>query len=71
VSKEFIEVVRRLATDEEFRAEFMGDPRKCLSDLGVSSEMVEKVVPALMAAVATGGIILQDVEPLSTQLGWR
>jgi hypothetical protein len=71
MSKEFIEVARRLATDEEFRAEFMGDPRKCLSDLGVSSEMVEKVVPALMAAVATGGIILQDVEPLSTQVGWR
>jgi hypothetical protein len=71
MSKEFMEVVRRLATDEEFRAEFMGDPRKCLSDLGVSSEMVEKVVPALMAAVAAGGIILQDVEPLSTQVGWR
>jgi hypothetical protein len=71
VSKELKEVVRRLATDEEFRAEFMGNPRKCLSDLGVSGEMVEKVVPALMAAVAAGGIILQDVEPLSNQLGWR
>ena len=71
MSKEFTEVVRRLATDEEFRAEFMGNPRKCLSDLGVSTEMVEKLVPALMAAIATGGIILGDVQPLSPQLGWR
>jgi hypothetical protein len=71
VSKEFMDVVRRLATDEEFRAEFMDDPRKCLSDLGVSRDMVEKLVPALMAAIATGGIILSDVQPLSPQVGWR
>ena len=71
MSKEFVEVVRRLATDEEFRAEFMDDPRKCLSDLGVSRDMVEKLVPALMAAIATGGIILSDVQPLSPQVGWR
>ena len=71
MSKEFMDVVRRLATDEEFRAEFMDDPRKCLSDLGVSRDMVEKLVPALMAAIATGGIILSDVQPLSPQVGWR
>jgi hypothetical protein len=71
VSKEFMDVVRRLATDEEFRAEFMDDPRKCLSDLGVSRDMVEKLVPALMAAIATGAIILNDVQPLSPQVGWR
>jgi len=71
VSKEFMDVVRRLATDEEFRAEFTDDPRKCLSDLGVSRDMVEKLVPALMAAIATGGIILSDVQPLSPQVGWR
>ena len=71
MSKELMDVVRRLATDEEFRAEFMDDPRKCLSDLGVSRDMVEKLVPALMAAIATGGIILSDVQPLSPQVGWR
>ena len=69
--KEFIDVVRRLATDEEFRAEFMDDPRKCLSDLGVSRDMVEKLVPALMAAIATGGIILSNVKPPSPEVGWR
>jgi hypothetical protein len=71
VPKEFVDVARRLATDEEFRAEFMGDPRKSLSDLGVSGEMVEKLVPVVMAAIAMGGIILSDVQPLSPGIGWR
>jgi hypothetical protein len=71
VSKEFVEAVKQLVTDEELRADFLENPRKSLADLGVPNQMVERLVPALMAAIAAGGVILQDIEPLYDQVGWR
>jgi len=71
MSKEMFEVVQRLATDEEYRAEFIADPRKRLTDLGISAEMVERLVPALLAALAAGPVVLNQIEPLSPMVGWR
>ena len=74
MSKELLQVVQQLATDEEFRAEFMADPRKRLSELGVSAEMVERLVPALVAALAAGPVVLNKIDPdliLSPMLSWR
>jgi hypothetical protein len=71
VSKELLEVAKLLATDEDYRADFMNNPRKSLSDLGFSGDMVERLVPALMAVITAGGIFLHEVEPLSIPVGWR
>ena len=74
MSKELFQVVQQLATDEEFRAEFMADPRKRLSELGVSAEMVERLAPTLMAALAAGPVVLSKIDPGligSPMLSWR
>ena len=74
MSKELLEVVQRLATDEEYRAEFMADPKTRLSELGVPPKLVERVVPTLLAAIAAGPIILDKIDPnsaLSPGVGWR
>ena len=69
--EEVWEVVEQLKEDEALQAEFLADPKKWLSDRGVSAEMVERLIPALMAAVITGGVVLQQIEPLSVPVGWR
>ena len=74
MSEELLEVVRRVATDEEYRAEFMADPKTHLTELGVPAKMVERIVPTLMAAIAAGPIILNSPGPgvLSPGgVGWR
>ena len=74
MSKELFKIVQRVATEEEYRAEFMADPRKCLSGLGVSAEMVERLVPALVAALAAGPVVLNKIDPdllLSPMMSWR
>ena len=74
MSKELFQVVQQLATDDEFRAKFMADPRKRLSELGVSAELVERLVPTLMAALAAGPVVLSKIDPDligSPMLSWR
>jgi len=74
MSKELFKIVQRVATEEEYRAEFMADPRKSLSELGVSAEMVERLVPALVAALAAGPVVLNKIDPdllLSPMMSWR
>ena len=74
MSKELLEVVQRVTTDEEYRSEFMADPRTRLSELGVPAKLVERIVPTLLAAVAAGSIVLTEIDPeviLSPALGWR
>ncbi len=72
MSKGFIDVVKQLATDEDFRARFLADPRKHLLEMGFPLEMVERAVPALMAAIVAGGIVGGEVEPfISPMFGWR
>ena len=74
MSKKLFQVVQQLATDEEFRAEFMADPRKRLSEMGVSAEMVERLVPTLMAALAAGPVVLNKIDPdliVGPMLSWR
>ena len=74
MSKELLEVVQRVATDEEYRAEFMADPKTRLSELGVPAEVVERIVPTLLAALAAGPIVLSEIGPNTIDaglLGWR
>lgn len=72
MSREFLEAVRRLAMDEAFRTEFLAAPQKHLSEMGVSPEMVERLVPAVMTAFVAGGVILKDLPTiLAPELGWR
>jgi hypothetical protein len=74
MSKELLEVVQRVTTDAEYRAEFMADPKTRLSELGVPANLVERIVPTLLAAVAAGSIVLTEIDPeviLSPALGWR
>jgi len=74
MSKELLEIVQRVASEEEHRAEFMADPRKYLSDLGVSAEMVERLVPALVAALAAGPVVLNKIDPdliFYPMMSWR
>ena len=74
MSKELLEIVERVATDEEYRAEFMADPKTRLSELGVPAKMVERIVPAMMAAIAAGPIVLSEIGPNlidSPMVGWR
>ena len=74
MSKELLEVVQRVATDEEYRAEFMADPRARLSELGVPAKMVERIVPTLLAVLAAGPVVLDKIDPdliASPMIGWR
>ena len=74
MSKELFEVVQRVATDEEYRAEFMADPKTRLSELGVPAEVVERILPTLLAALAAGPIVLSEIGPNlidSPMVGWR
>ena len=74
MSKELLEAVKRLASDEEYRAGFMTDPRTRLSELGVPAEVVDRIVPTLLAALAAGPIVLNELGPNgidSEFLGWR
>ena len=74
MSKELFEVVQRVATDEEYRAEVMANPKAHLSELGVPTEAVERILPTLLAALAAGPIVLNEIDPdaiLSPMVGWR
>jgi hypothetical protein len=72
MSKEFLEAVHRLATDEAFRIEFLAAPGKHLSEMGVSPEMVERLVPVVMTAFVAGGVALNKLPPiLAPEVGWR
>jgi hypothetical protein len=71
MSGEMAGIVRQLLVDEKFRAQVMAAPRKRLSDLGFPTEVVESLIPVLMATFAAGGIILSEVDPLYTPIGWR
>lgn len=69
---ELFETARRLATDETFRAEFLAAPRKYLSDLGVSPEVVEKMVPAVLTILTTGSVLLNELDPIVKRgISWR
>jgi hypothetical protein len=71
MSNELLDVVRQLATDEDFRASFLADPKKHLADLGLSAETVKSLAPALMAAVAAGGVILPGIDQAGILVGWK
>ena len=74
MSKELLEVVQRVATDEEYRAEFMADPRARLSELGVPAKTAERIVPTLLAVLAAGPVVLNKIDPdliASPMIGWR
>jgi len=65
------EVVEQLREDEVLQAEFLADPREWLSERGISSEMVERLLPMLTAVVVAGGVIVQQIGPQSPPMGWR
>jgi hypothetical protein len=72
MSREFLEAVHRLATDEAFRTEFLAAPEKHLIEMGVSPEMVKRLVPAVMTAFVSGGVALNALPPILTpEVGWR
>jgi hypothetical protein len=71
MSEEVFKVTEQLTADETLQAEFMADPRKFLSDRGVPVELAERLLPTLMAVVAAGGVVLQQIVPLSPGMGWR
>jgi len=73
MSGEFLKAVHRLATDEAFRTEFLAAPEKHLSEMGVSPEMVKRLVPAVMTAFVASGVVLNELPPIpiTPDVGWR
>lgn len=69
--KDLLEFVQKLVKDEDFRAEFMAEPRKHLAGLGISAEMMERLIPVLLTALTAGFVLLDEVEPLPGVVGWR
>jgi hypothetical protein len=72
MSREFLEAVHRLATNEAFRTEFLAAPEKHLLEMGVSPEMVKRLVPAVMTAFVASGVVLNSLPSvLPPDVGWR
>jgi hypothetical protein len=70
MSNELVKVVQRLNTDKAFRAEFLADPKKHLAELGWSAKAMEQLLPALIGAIASGAIILNDPIPKGMPVAW-